>query len=230
MTGLLTMRKVRMLQVSSRLLSWSTLGLLSAMLSYTSPTLAQDATRMVTSPLERPVLQLGARGEGVSELQATLKLLGFYAGPVDGVYSELTAQAVSAFQELAGLSPDGVAGANTWIRLFPATPMPVAASPATALACTPTATPATSETEVVATAVLSSESQIAEDLPILKIGMQGEAVMNLQERLQARGFFQGTVDGIFGKQTQAAVKAAQEQLQLQPDGVVGPATWDALSR
>jgi peptidoglycan hydrolase-like protein with peptidoglycan-binding domain len=60
--------------------------------------------------------------------------------------------------------------------------------------------------------------------------MQGPAVTKLQERLQALGFLQGAVDGVFGPATQAAVIAAQQEFQLEPDGVVGPATWTALLR
>lgn len=73
----------------------------------------------------------------------------------------------------------------------------------------------------------NTESPIA-DLPTLKIGMRGSEVFWLQKRLQAIGFFQGSVDGIFGKDTQAAVIAAQEKYGLKPDGIVGVATWQAI--
>ena len=66
------------------------------------------------------------------------------------------------------------------------------------------------------------------DLPTLKIGMRGSDVFWVQKRLQAIGFFQGSVDGIFGKDTQAAVIAAQEKYGLKPDGIVGVATWQAI--
>ena len=39
-----------------------------------------------------------------------------------------------------------------------------------------------------------------------------------------------SVDGIFGAQTEAAVRRFQEIVNLEPDGIVGPATWYALVR
>ena len=39
-----------------------------------------------------------------------------------------------------------------------------------------------------------------------------------------------TVDGIFGMQTESALEAFQRIFDLDPDGVVGPATWYALVR
>ena len=38
------------------------------------------------------------------------------------------------------------------------------------------------------------------------------------------------VDGIFGSRTEASVRAFQEIFDLEPDGIVGPATWYALVR
>lgn len=85
---------------------------------FASPTqkIAQASPRV---GVNRPSLKVGSQGDPVSELQAALKLLGFYTGTVDGVYSESTAIAVSRFQEAAGLSPNGVVDTNTWQRLFP---------------------------------------------------------------------------------------------------------------
>jgi len=58
--------------------------------------------------------------------------------------------------------------------------------------------------------------------------MHGPAVIHLQERLRAIGVFEGAIDGIFGTETLAAVKAAQTKFQVDPDGVVGPVTWTVL--
>jgi peptidoglycan hydrolase-like protein with peptidoglycan-binding domain len=60
--------------------------------------------------------------------------------------------------------------------------------------------------------------------------MKGSAVNALQERLRSVGVFRGAIDGVFGQETQNAVKAAQRKFNLEPDGVVGPATWNALLR
>ncbi|MUG95692.1 hypothetical protein F7734_26385 [Scytonema sp. UIC 10036] len=101
------------------------LGLSAPLLFGFSPTVSfasQTQTIAQASPrvgVNRPNLKVGSQGDPVSELQAALKLLGFYAGTVDGVYNESTAIAVSRFQEAAGLSPNGVVDTNTWQRLFP---------------------------------------------------------------------------------------------------------------
>ncbi|KYC36398.1 hypothetical protein WA1_42585 [Scytonema hofmannii PCC 7110] len=100
----------------------------SSTVSFAAPTqtIAQASPRV---GVNRPNLKVGSQGDPVSELQAALKLLGFYTGTVDGVYSERTAIAVSRFQEAAGLSPNGVVDTNTWQRLFPSEA--IASSPAT---------------------------------------------------------------------------------------------------
>ncbi|MEH2082722.1 MAG: peptidoglycan-binding domain-containing protein [Nostoc sp.] len=79
--------------------------------------------------INRPSLKVGSQGERVSELQAALKLLGFYSGTVDGIYSENTASAVSRFKQAAGLNPDGVVDASTWQRLFPNQPVAASTTP-----------------------------------------------------------------------------------------------------
>lgn len=64
--------------------------------------------------------------------------------------------------------------------------------------------------------------------PILRRGCRGEAVKELQERLNYLGYSCGVVDGIFGDDTKDAVKAYQADHGLQVDGVVGSKTWDKL--
>ncbi|AFY31462.1 peptidoglycan-binding protein [Calothrix sp. PCC 7507] len=79
--------------------------------------------------INRPNLNIGSQGERVSELQAALKLLGFYTGAVDGIYKDATANAVSQFKQAAGLNPDSIVDANTWQRLFPSEPVVASSTP-----------------------------------------------------------------------------------------------------
>jgi peptidoglycan hydrolase-like protein with peptidoglycan-binding domain len=62
-------------------------------------------------------------------------------------------------------------------------------------------------------------------MPILRLGMQGEEVLQLQRRLRRLGFFEGAVDGDFGAETETAVKAFQQKYGIEADGVVGGGTW-----
>ena len=63
--------------------------------------------------------------------------------------------------------------------------------------------------------------------PLLRRGSTGQPVRSLQYLLRARGDAV-TVDGAFGSQTDAAVRAFQRSRGLVVDGVVGPRTWDRL--
>ena len=64
----------------------------------------------------------------------------------------------------------------------------------------------------------------------LRKGAQGADVKTLQTFLIAWGCEPGTPDGIFGKQTDAALRAFQRAQGLTVDGVCGPATWNALTQ
>ena len=63
---------------------------------------------------------------------------------------------------------------------------------------------------------------------LLKSGMQGSAVADLQTRLQALGYYSGKIDGDYGSGTKAAVQAFQEVNGLEVDGVVGTKTLSVL--
>lgn len=53
-------------------------------------------------------------------------------------------------------------------------------------------------------------------------------IRDIQQQLAARGYTPGPIDGIWGRQTMAAVRAFQARHGLEPDGIVGPLTLAAL--
>ena len=57
-----------------------------------------------------------------------------------------------------------------------------------------------------------------------KYGSTGNEVKRIQQKLAELGYYNGSVDGIFGSRTQSAVKAFQRNVGLTADGIAGPAT------
>lgn len=67
----------------------------------------------------------------------------------------------------------------------------------------------------------------ATESPVLKREMTGAAVVRLQQILDSLGY-DLTIDGKFGQRTELAVRTFQQDSGLLADGIVGPATWQAL--
>lgn len=67
-----------------------------------------------------------------------------------------------------------------------------------------------------------------QSVSILQAGSSGPEVSQVQTQLQSLGFFNGTIDGNFGPDTQAAVMQFQTSQGLTADGIVGPQTFNAL--
>lgn len=60
--------------------------------------------------------------------------------------------------------------------------------------------------------------------PVLKMGSTGPDVVELQKLLQI------PADGVFGLKTNDAVRAFQQRLGVNADGIVGPYTWSKLQK
>ena len=76
------------------------------------------AVLILTIPLQTDafssqVVERGAFGDDVIELQARLQYIGYYNGAIDGVFGYGTYWALRNFQQDYGLDVDGIAGANT---------------------------------------------------------------------------------------------------------------------
>lgn len=63
---------------------------------------------------------------------------------------------------------------------------------------------------------------------VITQGSRGETVKTIQRKLKRWGYYSGSVDGIFGSQTKAAVKKFQAKNGLTADGIVGKQTLAAL--
>ena len=66
--------------------------------------------------------------------------------------------------------------------------------------------------------------QIETQEVLSKVGSRGDEVRRIQNKLKSLGFFNGTVDGIYGTKTQSAVKRYQQSVGITADGVAGPKT------
>ena len=62
----------------------------------------------------------------------------------------------------------------------------------------------------------------------LKRGSSGDKVTQLQQKLKNWGYYSGSVDGVYGWQTESAVKSFQKKNNLTPDGVAGEKTLNAM--
>ncbi len=170
---------------------------------------ARQASKVVASVGE--TLQLGMQGADVRALQTRLRELGYLASSADGSYGENTRNAVMAFQQQNGLTPDGVAGSATLHAIY-ATGAPKA-SPSPS----PSPTPDPIMTNISSTGYIP-----------LRQGDHSDQVSMMQHQLKQQGYYSGLVDGRFGTGTEAAVIAFQAANYLKPDGVAGPATQRVL--
>ena len=176
--------------------------------------------RGITSSYPGTPLRVGSTGPNVVVLQVSLNRIAqsYPAIPkipaVDGIYGPRTEATVRAFQQIFGLTPDGIVGPATWyeiVRLY---------------------------TAVTSLSELRSQGQqfyaINWTAPnALQTGDTGEKVRQLQYMLSVLSAYiqeipPVNVDGVFGQATRAAVLAAQRRFRLPETGVVGEATWDEI--
>ena len=61
-----------------------------------------------------------------------------------------------------------------------------------------------------------------------RYGSRGEEVKQIQTKLKRWGYYNGSIDGIYGSKTLEAVKYFQRKNGLTVDGIAGPATLKAM--
>lgn len=170
-------------------------------------------TISTTNQISKPVLRKGSTGETVKELQKLLLHYGMYVyinnngacdypgeEAIDSVFGPKSEDAVKQFQGKMFLVQDGIVGNKTWHSLYKGAPV---------------------------------------DMPILKKGSTGALVKQMQDRLFTGGYYNVElnmnnhfmkVDGIFGSETESAIKKLQKYAGLAVDGIVSNRTWFEISK
>ena len=172
---------------------------------------ARSASSVAASVGE--TLELGSQGNAVKALQKRLRELGYLKDSADGSYGANTVAAVTAFQIANGLKADGKAGTQTLNAIYSSETAKGTATPAPQATIKPDAGSSTITTTGYTT---------------LRSGDESTAVKTLQQTLKNYGYYTGSVDGVYGSGTVAAVTAFQKAMDLKVDGVAGPATQRAL--
>ena len=67
-----------------------------------------------------------------------------------------------------------------------------------------------------------------EIMALSKYGSKGSEVIQIQTKLKRWGYYNGTIDGVYGSKTLAAVKWFQSKNGLNPDGIAGKKTLEAM--
>lgn len=133
--------------------------------------------------------------ENIADLQLALAQYGYDPGPADGILGGRTRNAIRLFQADAGLQVDGYATEELLAFLRYKWPSQNADSPVSPAPVMPPAEPLTSGDPVIDTFTRS-----------------------IQEELKIRGYYNGTVDGVVGPRTMAAVRLYQQHQGLAVDG------------
>lgn len=165
-------------------------------------------------------LRIGSAGNAVRSVQIRLNRIATdYPAipkiyPTDGIFAQSTEDAVKRFQEIFGLTPDGIVGKATWYRI-----------------------------QYIYNAVkrlseVNSEGlryeEVARQYPgEISEGQRGEYVSLIQYFLSFIAIYEHSVpiiaiDGIFGAATKNAVEAFQSLMELPVTGVIDQATYIAL--
>lgn len=164
-------------------------------------------------------LRLGDTGESVIVIQRSLNEISnnyplIPKVAVDGIFGESTENAVKTLQSIFNLTPDGVVGLATWYKMVYL------------------------YVGIRRLAELNSLGQqlsgISFEYPnVVAIGDRGEKVTIAQFMLSVIAEFYDsvpfvTVDGIFGQNTQNAVKEFQRTFDLPITGVITQSVWNAM--
>lgn len=188
---------------------------------YGNVELVNDAPIMgITSSYPGTPLRRGSSGPYVVVVQTSLNRIAqnYPAIPkvpvVDGIYGSRTEASVRAFQQIFGLTADGIVGKATWyelVRLY-------------------TAVTRLSELRSLGQRFYSIDWEYPNSL---YPGDRGNKVRHLQYMLSMLSEYIDqiptiSIDGIYGPATESAVRAAQKWFGLPATGFTDAKTWDEI--
>jgi peptidoglycan hydrolase-like protein with peptidoglycan-binding domain/glucan-binding YG repeat protein len=176
------------------------------------------------APRSTATFRYGSSGDAVRRIQTRLNQLGYACGTADGRFGSLTDRAVRLYQKNNGLNADGIVGSRTLARLFY-----LAASPLVPVTSPPPAEPSTPSPTPVPTPAPPPAADPSAPAATLTSGSQGPAVLALEQRLVALGYFYALADSTFDSLTAASVKAFQKRAGLAQSGSADAATQASLA-
>ena len=157
---------------------------------------------MLASHSEVLALERGDNNSQVKDVQSCLKRLGYFNGPVNGNFASMTESAVRRFQQASGISAIGKVGPKTQAALRRKCGSNIGQGGGD---------------------VSTNDCQRG-----LRSGCDGAAVRTLQENLRTLGVYNGPVTGRFRELTTNAVIRFQREKGINPIGIVGPRTREAM--
>ena len=158
--------------------------------------------------MEKPTttVRYGSKGDDAKLVQQRLIDLKYLSGTADGNFGAQSLAALKAFQTKNKLVADGVAGSGTNAVLF--SWLALAADYQPIATAVPTATP-------------TPEPITKDNVVLIKLGVTGSAVLRLQKRLEALGYYTSSQDGKCKADDVAAIRLFQQKNGLTVDGAAG---------
>ena len=169
------------------------------------------------SPIYPSLLTEGMSGDYIKTLQYYLDVVAYFYPQipditVDGYFGEKTKEAVMAFQNLQGLTVDGIVGRDTWRSLTNAYNTVLKTIPPE----------------------YQTETSLIYPGYILSEGLENNDVKRLQTLLQSISAVNPSIpnveiNGVYDPTTAASVSAFQEFFGIPVTGTVGAATWSLIA-
>lgn len=150
----------------------------------------------------------------VKDIQAILSGQGIEVGETDGYIGQKTRNGIKKLQQANNLKVTGIIDSAT-------------------LSALKKIKPAFSHVDTEELSVKTAEEEKTTDIHdgVLNYRLQSkERVKKIQMALQKAGYYKGEIDVKLGPRTKRAIKEFQKAKKLNPDGIVGEKTWEALSQ